>query len=223
MERIKKRLLFLMVLIMILVVPVFQAARSAAADEATAQSVFEQWEQGGYPDDISGVYYDQDVGMLSVIVIDPSPERLEELHSLFGNVVIINRTQSSYTYNEALRIYEEIAALMNNDSKIYYVGLGSTITDGVSAAESRPIVRVRVDESEFDRCNAEFAALYGDMVEVSIGTMLNQYSQETGFRLSSPLVLAAILCICLICVFLAVLCRRLRRHSNIRIAKKDEQ
>ena len=204
-----------MVLTMILVVPIFQATKSAAADEATAQSVFEQWEQGGYPDDISGVYYDQEVGMLSVMVVDPSPERIEELHSLFGNVVIVNRTQSNYTYNEALRVYEEIAALVNADSKIYSVGLGSTITDGVSAAESRPIIRVRVDESEFDRYSTEFTELYGDMVEVGIGTMLSQYSHDTSFRLSPSFVLAAILCIGLISVLLVVLCRRHRRHSNI--------
>ena len=221
-KRIKKRFLFLMVLTMILVMPALQTTWSAAADEATAQSVFEQWEQGGYPDDIVGVYFDQEAGMLSVMVVDPSPERIEELHSLFGNVVIINPTQSSYTYNEALRVYEEIAALVNADSKIYSVGLGSTITDGVSAADSRPIVRVRVDESEFDRYNAEFTALYGDMVDVGIGIMLSQYSQDTSFRLSPPFVLTTILCTGLIGMLLIVLCRRHRRNSNVQTEKEDE-
>lgn len=132
----------------------------------------EQWEEYGYPDDIDSQYRDLDTGAAGISVVDPTPERLEELHAVFGNEVLI--TRSKYSHNELYRVREEIEALMAEpDSKIYGLGVGwSSNEDGVfgfgeSGRESRVVAMV--DESMVDHYSAEFSGLYGDMVFVEAG------------------------------------------------------
>jgi len=132
--------------------------------------VHEQWEAHGYPDDIGGVYFDSEAEKMGVLVVNPKPERIEELHSMLGEETII--TPCVYSYNELTQVNEEIVSLLNPDSKIYYVSLGWTNTDGIvhgfgeSGKEFR--VLVGVDESEFVRYRDVFAEQYGGMVMVGI-------------------------------------------------------
>ena len=219
---------FLALVAVILIMP-FQTVVYATDHESSAQSIFEHWEQNGYPDDIGGVYYDQEVGALSVLAIDPSPERIEELRALLGNDVIITRSQSRYSYNEILSIYEEIVATIGvgADSKVYRIAVSRTDADGImnvlddSRNEFRVIVNV--DESEFARYNAELAEMYGDMVAVMIGSPLYTYHLDTGFRASSFWIIAAVFCIVLFSTFLVLLRQRRRLCFSVKTKKEVEQ
>jgi len=132
----------------------------------------EQWEEYGYPDDIDGQYRDLDTYAVGIGVVDPTPERIEELRAVFGEDVLI--TSSRYSHSELYRVREEIEALMAEpDSQIYGLGVGwSSNEDGVfgfgeSGRESRVVAMV--DESMVDHYSAEFSGLYGDMVVVEAG------------------------------------------------------
>jgi len=132
-------------------------------------TIEQQWQESGYPDDIGGSYVDYDAEKMGVFVVNPTPERIEELLLLLGDETII--TSCAYSHNELMRVHEEISGLATTpDSKIYTVGLGWINMDGVfhgfgeSGKESRVVVGV--DESEYDRYTALFAEQYGDMVVV---------------------------------------------------------
>jgi len=208
----QRHLAFIALFSVVLSITVFVAAVSAATDESTAQSVFEQWELTGYPDDINSVYFDRDAGTLVFIVVDPTPERIEELRALLGSDVIITRAQSGYTYNEIMRIYEEIAANVGEDSKIYRVAITNGAILGYGERANESIVVVGVDESEFNRYYAEFSERYGDVVVVQIGDPLFDY--DSGRRVSPFLVLPFVLGIVIIGTLSILLWRRKHYHFS---------
>jgi len=137
--------------------------------------LFGQWEREGYPDDIGGVYYDNQADSYGVLVVDPSPQRVAELRELLGDDVII--TPCRFSYNELLMVNDEIVEMMgsNQNSGISAVGLGWTSTGGrvhgfgESGKEFRVIVYV--DESVFDHYSAGFMSRYGERVIVEAGVI----------------------------------------------------
>jgi len=132
----------------------------------------QQWEEQGYPDDIGG-FYREGSGALVLQVVDPGPERAEELREMFGDALRISPTK--YSYNELERVQAEIVAsyMGQPDSKVYAAGTGwSSDEDGVfgfgeSGCEFRVVVTV--DESAFEHYGEEFQRLYGDMVFLNAG------------------------------------------------------
>ena len=129
------------------------------------------WEREGYPDDIGGVYFDNDSGSLALLLVNPTPERIAELRALAGHDLII--TPSTYSYNELRRIQDEIWAEVGADSKIFGVGVGWTSDEdrnvigfGESGKEFR--VLVWVDETVFEHYSSEFARRFGGRVVVEI-------------------------------------------------------
>jgi len=137
------------------------------------------WDIYGYPDDVGGLFYDSDTGMMGFLLVDPTPERIAELRRLA--IVDIVIYTSKYSWNELLRVQAEITALMVQDfnigenipdSGIYFTGTGWTSTDGVvhGFGENRREMRVTVGvaESMYDHFNALFTELYGDMVVVMV-------------------------------------------------------
>ena len=65
------------------------------------------------PDDIGGVYFDNDSGLFAFLLVNPTPERIAELRALAGHDLII--TPSTYSYNELRRIQDEIWAEVGAD------------------------------------------------------------------------------------------------------------
>jgi len=111
-----------------------------------------------YPDDVGGMYFDSATGKEYYLVINPTPERLEELRTILsgtGNQVgnmyfdpmnlpenidelraqyaesINFTTPCKYSFNELMRVNYEIYLLMGPDSSIYGAGLGWDSSDGV--------------------------------------------------------------------------------------------
>jgi len=133
-----------------------------------------QWEKEGYPDDIGGIYFDSDFNTYGILVVNPSPQRISELHELLGNNVII--TPCIYSFNELMQVQNEITEMMvaNPEGGIYSSGIGwGNINNanrgfGESGKEFR--VSISVDESVFDHYNTGFTNRYGDRVIVSVGS-----------------------------------------------------
>ena len=140
----------------------------AIALERAFSDAFKQWETSGYPDDIGGVYYDSDAGKMGVLIVDPTPQRMDELWAMFLDRVVI--TPCEFSYNELRLVQEEIDSIMGAGSGIYSSGVGWTSTDGnvhgfgESGKEFRLVVGV--DESVFDHYSEGFSLLYGDRVIV---------------------------------------------------------
>ena len=139
---------------------------------APAHPLLALWEREGYPDDIGGVYFDNDTGLLAFLLIDPTPERIAELQTLAGHDLLI--TPGTYSYNELRRIQNEIWYELIEDGIIYHAGVGwATDEDGnvtgfgESGKELRVIVGV--DETVFEHYRDEFARRFGDRVFVEIG------------------------------------------------------
>jgi len=195
---------------------------------STPDAVFsywlEQWEMYGYPDDIDSQYRDLDTYAVGIGVVDPAPERLEELRAVFGEDALI--TRSKYSHNELYRVREEIEALMAEpDSKIYGLGVGwSSDENGVfgfgeSGRESRVVVTV--DESVYTDYGDEFARSYGDMVFVEAGgpVILDGPGAEEDIRGAiNPWTWAAF-GICLLGLVAMPLWRVRRRKKNINTSK----
>ena len=147
------------------------AAGNASADDHYIQweLLVKKWEQDGYPDDIGGVYYDNDAGTMGFLLVNFKPERIGELRLLVSDNAII--TPCLYSYNELRQAQSEIDSIMSADSGIYSTGVGWTSsTDGrvhgfgESGKEFR--LEVRVDGSVYDHYYAGFTELYGDRVIV---------------------------------------------------------
>ena len=147
----------------------------------TADALFAQWEKSGYPDDIGGVYYDSEYGMMGFLLVNPTQERIDELRAMFTDDAIF--TPSAYSYNELRLAQDEINAIMGQGSGIYSTSVGWTGTDrrvhgfGESGKEFR--LTVGVDLSVFDYYSEGFAALYGDRVIVEVsGPSLPQDDED---------------------------------------------
>ena len=164
-------------LAIIIVFPVF--SMGVLAIESVFDYWQEQWEEHGYPDDIGGQYRAPD-GRVGILVVDPSPERIEELGEVFGENVLI--TPCKYSFNELKQVNDEIRdrpfyqvmedTVLNPDSKFYTSGIGWGNANGSGFGESGFEFRVvvDVDESVFERYTAEFAELYDDKVLVRVGS-----------------------------------------------------
>jgi len=128
------------------------------------------WYIFGYPDDAGGMFYDGDTGLDGISVVNPTPERMEELRALaIADIVIVT---SKYSWNELLRVHGEIAATMPQNPGLYGVGMGWKVTDGIvhgfgeNQRETRVVVNA--DAKDIDRLRAEYDRRYGDMVYVKV-------------------------------------------------------
>ena len=134
----------------------------------------------GYPDDVGGVYYDKNTGMLCMLVVNPSPERIEELRAQFDNEEFLRQsgagsglafTPCKYSYVELARVQYEIYTLMGDGSKIFGTGIGwhdaSSDTPGFGESGKEFRVTVSVDESVLSKYHTDFTNMYGDKVFVT--------------------------------------------------------
>ena len=142
------------------------------------------WQPNTWPDDIGGVYYSQETNRLTVLVVDPTEERLDELRKLLGEDTPF--TPARYSFNELYRAREEIAAMAweqcpvdssllwhNPESGINGLGVGLTQDETgeiIWPRESEGFrVTVTVSEDRYDHYVALFAERYGGMVVVEAG------------------------------------------------------
>jgi len=140
---------------------------------AGAEALFQDWEMNGYPDDVGGVYYDQDTGGMVILLVNGTDARRQELLALAGNPATgLAFGESRYSYNQMRAVQDEIAARMG-DGDIHSVAVGWTSANGEvtgfgdSGKEFRVVVSV--DEGAYDQYAAAWQAQYGDMVYVETG------------------------------------------------------
>jgi len=153
----KNAVRYLVILLIIVAIPANLFFAAYASNDRLSWEEFypEPYE---YPDDVGGMYFDSATGKEYYLVIDPTPERLEELRTILsgtgnqvGNMFFdpmnlpenidelraqyaesINFTSPcKYSYTELVRVNYEIYLLMEPDSSIYGAGLGWDSSDGV--------------------------------------------------------------------------------------------
>lgn len=150
---------------------------AGAADRPAVGDVLSDWEANGYPDDIGGVFYDQETGLTTILLVRPSAERENELKALIPGAALL---PCVYSYNELLSVQkavsEEMASQPDGKAAIHSAGIGYTATDGKvtgfgeSGKEFRVVVTV--DESVYTETANRLKRLYGDKVYVETGTAL---------------------------------------------------
>jgi hypothetical protein len=148
---------------------------AVAPDQPANGDILSGWDENGYPDDIGGVFYDQDTGKTTILLVNPSVERENELTALMPGVAFL---PSAYSYNELLAVQKDITNEMISqpagEAVIYSAGIGFTMIDGQltgfgeSGKEFRVVVSV--DESVYAETVNRYRELYGDMVYVEPGT-----------------------------------------------------
>lgn len=157
---------------------------------------FAEWEKFGYPDDIGGVYSTDGENGVAFLVVNPSQQRIKELHDLYSNNLVI--TPCIYSYNELRQVQHEITELMisNSNSGIYGCGIGWNSRGGLvqgfgeSGKEFR--VTITVDEGVFDHYNAGFISRYGDRVYVEVGMAMLDMEDGSAMPGGSQTIAAAI-------------------------------
>jgi hypothetical protein len=156
------------------------AADPGEFDYARFYDVYRQWEEHGYPDDIGGVYYEVETEKQLVFVINPTPERREELYSLLGEDAIII-VPCIYSYSELTRVRDEIRNMFEL-GKVYTADIAQGYAYGHEFGESGKELRVLVGvaESELAHYRTLFAEQYGGMVIVGIGGPGVLYSLDGG-------------------------------------------
>lgn len=129
-----------------------------------------QWDTAGYPDDVAGIYYDEEAGCLALLVVGESAVKTYE--KLLTGAYTVGT--AAYSMNEMLAAQAEIGPEMTGeDSKIYATGVGWTNIDGqvtgfgASGKEFRLVVSV--DKSVLAQYTEAFHQRYGDMVYVEVG------------------------------------------------------
>ncbi|NLA86315.1 MAG: hypothetical protein GX847_03320 [Clostridiales bacterium] len=148
-----------------------------ASDRAAIGDILADWETNGYPDDIGGVFYDQETGKMTIFLVRSGIERENELRAVIPGIAFL---PSAYSYNELLAVQEAITKEMMSQSAgetvIYSTGIGFTSIDGKvtgfgeSGKEFRVVVSV--DQSVYAETSNRLHQLYGDMVYVESGTAI---------------------------------------------------
>ncbi len=148
-----------------------------APDRAAIGDILTDWETNGYPDDIGGIFYDQETGKMTIFLVIPSIERENELRAVIPGIAFL---PSAYSYNELLAVQDAITKEMMSqpagETRIYSSGIGFTSIDGKvtgfgeSGKEFRVVVSV--DESVYTETSNRLHQLYGDMVYVESGTAI---------------------------------------------------
>ena len=153
----RRAIKYLVILLIITTAPTYHCF---AANDSNEKLSWEEFypQPYEYPDDVGGLYYDRETGKDYYLVIDPTPERLEELRTILsgsGSRVGISyydpmnlpenidelRAQyrdsinftspCKYSYTELMRVNYEMYLLMGPDSSIYGAGLGWSNSNGV--------------------------------------------------------------------------------------------
>ncbi|MCL2530941.1 MAG: hypothetical protein FWE40_02130 [Oscillospiraceae bacterium] len=127
------------------------------------------WYDHGWPDDIHEVHTNY------ILVVNPTPQREQELRNLLGDHMEI--IPAAYSRNALYHAHREIVERImaaNGSSQIFSVGIGVRVDSdsnlvwfGQSGREVRVIVTV--DEAVYEHYSALFAELYGGIVIVEIG------------------------------------------------------
>lgn len=160
----KKTLSILLAVLMLscLCIPAF-------ADPISSYDLFTQWENGTYPDYVTGVFYNTETQNLSIILKENTTQRQAEVNEMLSDAAAVTYFTGEYSHDEleAARaaIADEMAA--QDGSELVGVGVGWSVISGgfgESGKDFRVVVSVMDDKA--GEYGEKYAAEYGDMVVV---------------------------------------------------------
>lgn len=141
---------------------------------ATIDELFTDWEMNGYPDNVGGVYWDDGIEGIVVMLVNNSPEAQSEIQEQVAEPVHFEG--AVYSYNALLAAQEELTVwqqTLGDRAQYVYghgIGWGNQETGkgwGESGREFRLLVSV--DPAIYEEVRTELAGRFGDMVVVETG------------------------------------------------------
>lgn len=168
----KKLIILSLALLLILFTPFTSYAIDSIETEDISGLLYE-WESNGYPDYVGHIVYDENINKYEIGLVDGNQANIDEIESQLSSTEHVVFGTAKYSYNELLRVQEEIVE--DDDSQeIYGIGLGWTTIDGEleGFGESGNEIRVvlSTNENNYDGFVEKYQSQYGDMVHVEIGS-----------------------------------------------------
>lgn len=143
----------------------------ATEDGYDLNALLLDWEQNGYPDDVCGTYYDEEMGCIVISLLADDLTRQAEIRAQISDAEKIGFDTATYSFNAMLAAMHEILA--RDSADIYTTGIGWTSSGGnvhgfgESGKEFRVIVTV--SEEHLAQYTALYENLYQGMVVVEAG------------------------------------------------------
>lgn len=143
-------------------VPAFAAVSS--------YELFTQWESSGYPEYVTGVFYNTETGHLSVLLKGNTAEQQAALTAQLSDAVDVTYFEGQYSHAQLEDARAAIAAEMaetKGENGLVGVGIGwSTVTGGFGESGKDFRVVAAVTDERAAEYRTKYAEAYGDMVVV---------------------------------------------------------
>jgi hypothetical protein len=140
-------------------------------DDGTVEWHYQLWEYTGeYPENVGYVVLGEDQETYIIGLVENTDEAQSNLRALFPESENVEFEDATYSYNELMRIQQEITDEWIHEEGIYSIGIGwgvengQVIGFGPSGNESRVVVSV--NEEEVAQFTELFESEYGESVYV---------------------------------------------------------
>lgn len=168
-------------LLMMAMVPVYAAGQ-------TALNLFTQWENNGYPDNVTGVFYNPETGNLSILLKENTADRQTEIKSQISDGDKVTFYEGKYSHTEMEAVCAAIKVDLASTASSTNMGLEdvsigwSPVTGGFGEnGKDFRVVVVAKDESA-STLTAKYSAQYGDMVVVDTASATQAAQEEAASR-----------------------------------------
>ena len=139
---------------------------TALAD--TSFDLLARWEQDGYPEDVTGVFYNTDSGTLSILLTKNTEARRAELSGSIEDGEKVLFFDGMYSHDELAAVQTEIAEELSAGTAqgLQKVALGWGVHGGFGQNGKDFRVVVEAADEQAEQLAARYAAEYGDIVAV---------------------------------------------------------
>lgn len=139
---------------------------TALAD--TSFDLLARWEQDGYPEDVTGVFYNTDSGTLSILLTKNTEARRAELSGSIEDGEKVLFFDGTYSHDKLAAVQTEIAEELSAGTTqgLQKVTLGWGVCGGFGQNGKDFRVVVEAADEQAEQLAAHYAEQYGDIVVV---------------------------------------------------------
>lgn len=134
----------------------------------TSFDLLARWEQDGYPEDVTGVFYNTESGTLSILLTQNTEARRAELSGSIEDGEKVLFFDGAYSHARLAAVQNTIAEELNAGTaeglQKVVLGWGAQGGFGENGKDFRVVVVA--DDGKADQLAARYAAEYGDIVVV---------------------------------------------------------